>query len=247
LARRILRALLADAVAIVRAFHPMVVCFAGVLAGAALVFDVFYLTAGTGVALAALYTVPLLAGLTACLIAAAEELGLERPVVSRTVAATVVVGLTNIAVVATAATMRRTGPSDWRYGLEAILFSAVSVLCFALTAVVMGTLAHSLGIELKTRFPERKPVPAPAPPPKAAIRIQQERVEPRQKVEKAPGRDRSEPLAPRVVDLDEPRLVVSSAGGTAHGDRRALGARRDPAASPSRRGRPGRRPGSGRR
>ena len=160
----------------------MVVCFAGVLAGTALVFDVFFLTAGAGLALAALYTVPLLAGLVACLIAAAEDLGLDRPVLSWTVAATIAFGLANIAVVATVGAMRRTGPSDWRHGGEAVLLSAATVSCFAVVVVVMGNLAHSLGVVVKTRFPEKRRAPdvvrwpaprrtAPAPNKPATIEL----------------------------------------------------------------------------
>lgn len=253
---RIIRTLPADAFTMMRAFHPMVVCFAAALAGTALVFDVFYLGAGARPALAALYTVPVLAGLVGCLIAAADDLGLERPVVSWTVAATVAVGLTNIALVATIGASLRTGPSDWRYGAEAILFGAVSGLCIAVTAVVMGNLAHSLGIETRTRIPERKraPVSVPVPAvasvaksrPKAPIRSKPKEPPP-QVVEESPTPELFELPAPRVVCLSEPRPVGPSVEGTSHADRRIPRVRRGLPVPPSRRVlRPGRPPGSGR-
>jgi uncharacterized membrane protein len=255
------RTLPVDVAAIVRAFHPMVVCFAGVLAGTALVFDVFYLIAGAGLALAALYTVPLLAGLVACLIAAADDLGLNRPVLSWTVAATVAFGLANIAVVATVGAMRRTGPSDWRHGAEAILLSAATVLCFAVIAVVMGNLARSLGIEVKTRFPEKRRAPevvrGPAPRPTAANKparskparskpalATSERVKPVRQIEEPSKPYRFEFPVPRLVDLTEPRPVVLSARETGHADRRTPRHLRGMAEPSSRRHlRPGRPPG----
>jgi uncharacterized membrane protein len=255
---RIFRTLPADALTMMRAFHPMVVCFAAALAGTALVFDVFYLGAGARPALAALYTVPVLAGLVGCLIAAADDLGLERPVLSWTVAATVAVGLTNIAMVATIGASLRTGPSDWRYGAEAFLFGAVSGLCIAVTAVVMGNLAQRLGIETKTRIPERRRAPATVPVPvaasvaktraKAPARSKPKQAEPSpQVVEESPTPELFELPAPRVVYLSEPRPVGPSVEGTSHADRRVPRARRGLAVPPSRRVlRPGRPPGPGR-
>jgi hypothetical protein len=55
----------ADAVAVLRAYPPMVVCFAAALTGTAVVFDIFYLVASPGLTLALVYTVPVLAGLIA--------------------------------------------------------------------------------------------------------------------------------------------------------------------------------------
>jgi uncharacterized membrane protein len=256
---RIFWTLPADALTMMRAFHPMVVCFAAALAGTALVFDVFYLGAGARPALAAIYTVPVLAGLVGCLIAAAEDLGLERPVLSWTVAATVAVGLTNIALVATIGAGRRTGPSDWQYGAEAVLFGAVSGLCIAVTAVVMGNLAHSLGIETKTHIRQRRRAPAtvtvrvPATVsvaksrPKAPARSKPKLVEPPPQIEESPAAELFELPAPRVVYLSEPRPVGASAEGTGHGDRRTPRTRRGHAVPPSRRVlRPGRPPGPGR-
>jgi uncharacterized membrane protein len=253
---RIFRTLPADALTVMRAFHPMVVCFAAALAGTALVFDVFYLGAGARLALAALYTVPVLAGLVGCLIAAADDLGLERPVLSWTVAASVVVGLTNIALVATIGAGLRTDPSDWRSGAEAVLFGAVSGLCIAVAAVVMGNLAHSLGIETKTRIPERRRAPATVRVPVAAS-VAKSRPEaparsmpkkpPPQVVEQRPAPEPFELPAPRLVYLSEPRPVAPSVGGTSHADRRIPRARRGLAIPPARRVfRPGRPPGPGR-
>ena len=238
--------------------------------GRRFVFDVFYLTAGAGLALAALYTVPLLAGLVACLIAAADDLGLDRPVLSWTVAATMAFGLANIAVVATVGAMLRTGPSDWRHGAEAILLSAATVSCFAVIAVVMGNLAHSLGIEVKTRFPEKRRTPevvrGPAPRPTAPAAngpapykpahskparskpalATPERVKPVRQIEEPTKPYRFELPVPRLVDLTEPRPVVLSAGGTGHADRRTPRNLRGLAIPSSRRHlRPGRPPGPG--
>jgi uncharacterized membrane protein len=254
---RIFRTLPADAFTMVRAFHPMVVCFAAALAGTALVFDVFYLGAGARPALAAIYTVPVLGGLVGCLIAAADDLGLERPVLFWTVAATIVVGLTNVALVATIGAIWRTGPSDWRYGAEAVLFGAVSGLCIAVTAVVLGNLAHSLGIETKTRIPERRRRPATVPVPaavsvaksrpEAPARSKPKRAEPPPQVEESPEPELFELPAPRVVYLSEPRPVSPPVEGTGHADRRTPRTRRGLAVPPSRRVlRPGRPPGPGR-
>jgi hypothetical protein len=254
---RIFRTLPVDALTMMRAFHPMVVCFAAALAVTALVFDVFFLGAGARLALAALYTVPVLAGLVGHLIAAADDLGLERPVLFWTVAATVAVGLTNIALVATIGAGLRTGPSDWGHGAEAVLFAAVSGLCIAVTAVVMGNLAHSLGIETKTRIPERKRAPAVVPvpvaafgpksrPPKPPARSKSKEPPP-QVVEERPAPELFDHPAPRVVCLSEPRPVGPSVEGTGHADRRISRVRRGLAVQPSRRVlRPGRPPGPGR-
>jgi uncharacterized membrane protein len=257
---RIFWTLPADALTMMRAFHPMVVCFAAALAGTAIVFDVFSLGAGARPALAAIYTVPVLAGLLGCLIAAAEDLGLERPVLSWTVAATLAVGLTNVALVATIGASRRTGPSDWQYGAEAVLFGAVSGLCIAVTAVVMGNLAHSLGIETRTHIPDRRRAPATVRVPATvagatsvarsrpqALAGKPKRTEPPPQIEESPAAEFFELPAPRVVHLAEPRPVGPSAGRTGHADRRTPRTRRGLAVPPARRVlRPGRPPDPGR-
>jgi hypothetical protein len=218
---------------------------------------VFYLGAGARPALAALYTVPVLAGLVGCLIAAADDLGLERPVLSWTVAATVVVGLTNIALVAAIGASLSTGPSDWRYGAEAVMFAAASGLCIAVTAVVMGNLAQSLGIATKTRIPERRRAPATArvpaavsvvkPRPKAPARSEPKPAEPPPQVEESPAPELFGLPAPRVVHLSEPRPVSPPVEGTGHADRRTPRTRRDLAVPTARRVlRPGRPPDPGR-
>jgi uncharacterized membrane protein len=252
---RIFWTLPADAWTMMRAFHPMVVCFAAALALTAVVFDVFYLGAGAHLALAALYTVPVLAGLIGCLIAAAEDLGLERPVLSWTLAAAVAVGLTNIALVAGIGASLRTGPSDWRHGAEAVLFGAVSGLCIAVTAVVMGNLAHSLGIETRTRIPERRRAPTTVPVPVAAPVAKSRpkpparnkaKEPPLQVVGERPAPELLDPATLRVVYLSEPRPVGPSVEGTSHADRRISRIRRGLVAQPSRRvRRPGRPPGPG--
>ncbi|WP_343974081.1 hypothetical protein, partial [Kribbella koreensis] len=152
----------ADAVAIVRFYPPMVICFAAALAGTALVFDVFYLAANPGLGLAMVYTVPVLAGLIAGLVAAADDVELERRVLVWTIAATVAVGITNAVLVAMIAAMRRTDPSDWKSGGQSVLFAACLVVAVAVMVVVIGGLISTLGIDLKTKLPKKKYV-APAP------------------------------------------------------------------------------------
>jgi hypothetical protein len=157
----------ADAVAIVRFYPPMVICFAAALAGTALVFDVFYLVANPGLTLAMVYTVPVLAGLIAGLVAAADDVELERGVLVWTIAAAIAVGITNVVVVAMVAAMRRTGPSDWKSGGQSVLLAACTVVAVAVMVVVIGWLISALGIDLKTKFPKKKYVP---PPPVANLR-----------------------------------------------------------------------------
>jgi hypothetical protein len=259
-----IRTVPADAVAIVRAYPPMVVCFAAALAGTALVFDVFYLVASPGLTLAAVYTVPVLAGLIAGLVAAADDVGLERRVLVWTIAATVAVGITNVVLVAMIAAMRRTTPSNWGAGGQAILFAACTVLSVAVSIVVIGNLIHTLGIEIKTKLPRRKPYvpppaiaqPKPRPSKEAAARAKPVRVKTvvEEPISEESAGWRVEPVpaltppaftppAPKVIDLDEARPVTPRAEGTGHADRRTSRARQIPAVPPSRRAhRPGRRP-----
>jgi hypothetical protein len=157
-----IRTVPADAVAIVRFYPPMVICFAAALAGTALVFDAFYLAANPGLGLALVYTVPVLAGLIAGLVAAADDVELERRVLVWTIAATVAVGITNAVVLALIAAMRRTDPSDWKSGGQSVLFAACTVFAVALLVVVVGELIGALGIDIKTKLPKKKYV-APAP------------------------------------------------------------------------------------
>lgn len=235
-----------DAASLVRAFHPMVVCFAGALAGAALLFDVFYLVAGTGLGLAALYTVPPLAGLIGCLIAAAEDLGLERPVVYSTIAASLSVGLTNVVLVATAAAMWRTGPSDWRTGGQAILLSVLTVVCLGVTAALTGYLAGKLGIQLRMGLPPKKRVAKASPVLDAPVRVApkqprpaQTRPEPQEQAsqaeaeQEAPAEPAFRPPPPQLVQLSDPRPVVPAADGSSPLSRRHR-TPRGRAASPTR-------------
>ena len=259
-----IRTVPADAVAIVRAYPPMVICFAAALAVTALVFDVFYLVASPGLTLAAVYTVPVLAGLIAGLVAAADDVELERRVLLWTIAATVAVGITNVVVVAMLAAMNRTGPSDWGAGGQAILFAACTIVAVAVTTVVIGNLIHALGIEIRTKLPEKKKVyvpPAPLAAPKPRVSkeavarskpVQAETVVLEEEVEEDWGW-RVEPVPaltppaftpppPKVLDLEEARPVPSWSESTAHADRRGSRSRRIPAVPPSRRPhRPGRR------
>ncbi|WP_246486082.1 hypothetical protein [Kribbella qitaiheensis] len=256
-----IRTVPADAVAIVRAYPPMVICFAAALAGTALVFDVFYLVASPGLTLAMVYTVPVLAGLIAGLVAASDEVGLERKVLGWTVAATISVAITNVVVVAMIAAMRRTGRSNWSAGFRAILFAGCSVLAVAITIVVVGNLIPRLGIEIRTKLPKRTKkvyVPPPAlaaPKPRAskeaAARAKPVRVEPAPEViEPEPFEEQYAapafvPPPPKVVDLEVPREVVLRSEGTGHADRLVPRPRRTPSVPPSRRPhrphRPGRR------
>ncbi|ADB31016.1 hypothetical protein Kfla_1922 [Kribbella flavida DSM 17836] len=247
-----------DALAVVRAYPRIVVCFAGALAGTALVFDVFYLVASPGLTLALVYTVPVLAGLIAGLVAAADDVGLERRVLIWTVWTTIALGITNAVVVAMLAAMRRTGPADWAAGGQAVLFAACSVLVVAVTIVVIGKLVRVLGIEVQTRWPVKA---APVAPPAVTARP----VESKEAAARAPvrrpapppeppaedpyGDPYSEPFepvvayVPRVVDLDEPREVTPWGESTGHADRRVPRRRTGPSVPPSRRSpRPGRRP-----
>ncbi|MEJ1105903.1 hypothetical protein [Kribbella sp. CCNWLW201] len=254
LAFRMIRTVPADAVAIVRSYPPMVVCFAAALTGTALVFDVFYLVASPGLTLALVYTVPVLAGLIAGLVAVADDVGLERAVLLRTVGVAVAFGLTNAMVVAMIAAMRRTDPSNWSAGGQAVLFAGCTVVAVAMAIVACSKLIDALGIELRTKLP-RRPVRAPiaavavaAPAPRvskeSAARAKPAPVQP---PPPPPSPDDEEtihifvPPPPKIVDLDEARPVVSWSESTGHADRLVPRPRR----STSRRAnKPGKRPGT---
>lgn len=263
-----IRTVPADAVAIVRCYPPVVICFAAALAGTALVFDVFYLVASPGLTLAMVYTVPVLAGLIAALVAAADDVELERRVLAWTIAAAVAIGITNVVVVAMIAAMRRTGPSDWKAGGQSVLFAACTLVAVAVMVVVIGRLIRALGIELKTKLPPKKtyrpPEPVTRPKPQvskeAAARAKPVRSEPAEtallvddhpddseagrRVEPVPALTPPSylPPLPKVIDLDEARPVTAWSEGTGHADRGNPRARRIPAVPPSRRPhRPGRR------
>jgi hypothetical protein len=60
------------------------------------------------------------------------------------------------------AAMRRTGPSDWRAGWQAVLFAACTVLAVAVMVVVVGALIRTLGLELRTKLPKKKVLVQPA-------------------------------------------------------------------------------------
>ena len=252
-ALRMIRTVPADAVAVVRAYPPMVVCFGAALTGTALVFDVFYLAASPGLTLALVYTVPVLAGLIAGLVAAADDVGLEQRVLLRTAGFAVALGITNAIVVAMVATMNRTDPSNWRAGGQSVLFAGCTVFAVAVSIVACRKLIVALGIELRTKLP-RRPVRVPV----AAVRVaavapraskeSAARAKPVQVVEPAPPPPDDEdtiplfvPPPPRMVDLDEARPVGSLGQSSGHADRlaprpRRVGARRT--------NKPGRRPGS---
>jgi hypothetical protein len=247
-----IRTVPADAVAIVRSYPPMVVCFAAALTGTALVFDVFYLVASPGLMLALVYTVPVLAGLIAGLVAAADDVGLERRVLLRTTGVAVAFGITNAVVVAMIAAMRRTDPSNWAAGGQAVLFAACTVIAVAVSIVACRKLIDALGLELRTRLPRRpvraplaavavaaapvprvskesaaraKPAPVPAPPPPA----EEETIEV------------FVPPPPKIVDLDEARPVTPWGESAGHVDRLIPRQRRT---ASRRTHKPGKRPGT---
>jgi hypothetical protein len=243
----------ADAVAVLRAYPPMVVCFAAALTGTAAVFDIFYLVASPGLTLALVYTVPVLAGLIAGLVAAADDVGLERGVLLRTVGLAVALGITNAIVVAMIAAMVRTDPSNWSAGGQSVLFAGCTVLAVAVAIVACRKLIDALGIELSTRLPHRrrpardplavlavaapqprvskesaaraKPAPSAAPPPAPPAAVDEETI------------PVFVPPPPKVVDLDEARPVTPSGPVTPHAPR----TRRTTARRPNK---PGRRPGT---
>lgn len=252
LAFRMFRTVPADAVAIVRSYPPMVICFAAALTGTALVFDVFYLIASPGLTLALVYTVPVLAGLIAGLVAAADDVGLERAVLLRTVGVAVAFGLTNAVVVAMLAAMRRTDPSNWGAGGQAVLFAGCTVVSVAISIVAVSKLIDALGLELRTKLP-RRPVPVPvaaaavaAPRPRAS-KESAARAEPAPvpAPPPPPSPDDEEtihiyvPPPPKIVDLEEARPVTASES-TGHADRLVPRVRRT---AVRRAHKPGRRPG----
>ncbi|MEV6285670.1 hypothetical protein [Kribbella sp. NPDC051770] len=240
-----------DAIAVVRWYPRMVVGFAAALAGTALVFDVFYLVASPGLALALVYTVPVLAGLVAGLVAAADDVGLERRELVWTVLATVALGLTNAVVVAMLAAMRRAEPSNWGAGWQAVLFAGCSVFSVAFTIVVLGKLVRVLGVDVETRWPVKAVPVAVAAPAVASVEEEKPRAskeaaarapmrvpKPEPVVEEPEFEEYDEPLpeyVPRVIDLDEPRPIAPVGEGTAHADRRAVRRRTPPSVPPARR------------
>jgi len=254
LALRMIRTVPADAVAVVRAYPPMVVCFAAALTGTAVVFDVFYLVASPGLTLALVYTVPVLAGLIAGLVAAADDVDLERAVLLRTAALAVALGLTNAIVVAMIAAMRRTDPSNWTSGGRSVLFAGFTVFAVAVAIVACRKLIDALGIELRTKLP-RRPVRVPvaamavAKPVLRASNESAARAKPVQAVEPPPPPPPDEeetipvivPPPPRMVDLDEARPVEPLGQSSGHADRLAPRPRRT---GSRRTNKPGKRPGS---
>ncbi|MEV0804093.1 hypothetical protein AB0I34_40820 [Kribbella sp. NPDC050281] len=253
LAFRMIRTVPADAVAIVRAYPPMVICFAAALTGTALVFDVFYLVASPGLTLALVYTVPVLAGLIAGLVAAADDVGLERGVLLRTVGLAVALGITNSIMVAMLAAMRRTDPSNWGAGGQSVLFAGGTVLAVALSIVATHKLIDALGIEMRTKLRRRRPVRIPiAAVAVAAPRVSKESAARAKPVHAPPpppppAPDDEEtievfvPPPPRVVDLDEARPVSSAPISSGHADRLTPPPRRAVSRRPNK---PGRRPGT---
>ncbi|HEY3561617.1 MAG TPA: hypothetical protein VGL05_29335 [Kribbella sp.] len=251
LALRMFKTVPVDAVAVLRAYPPMVVCFAAALTGTALVFDVFYLVASPGLTLALVYTVPVLAGLIAGLVAAADDVGLERRVLLRTVGVAVALGITNAIVVAMIAAMSRTDPSNWSAGGQSVLFAACTVFAVALSIVACSKLIDALGLELRTRLPHRRHHRPPIAAPAVALAAPRPRVgkEAAARAEPPPpptpppvAVDEEDtipvfvPPPPKVVDLDEARPVTPLGAPTASAPRQRR--------APRRTNKPGRRPGT---
>ncbi|MFD7154298.1 hypothetical protein ACFV9C_06860 [Kribbella sp. NPDC059898] len=245
LALRMFRTVPADAVAVLRAYPPMVVCFAAALTGTALVFDVFYLVASPGLTLALVYTVPVLAGLIAGLVAAADDVGLERRVLLRTVGLAVALGITNAIVVAMVAAMFRTDPSNWSAGGQSVLFAGCTVLAVAISVVACRKLIDALGIELRTRLPHRRAARSPIAAPAVAAPRPRVSKEAAARAEPPPPPPPPAPVAaedtipvfvpppPKIVDLDEARPVTPTGAATPR-----------PRRTTRRPNKPGRRPGS---
>lgn len=255
LALRMIRTVPADAVTVVRSYPPMVICFGAALGGTALVFDVFYLVASPGLTLALVYTVPVLAGLIAGLVAAADDVGLEQRVLLRTAGLAVAVGVTNAIVVAMIAAMRRTDPSNWAAGGQSVLFAGCTVFAVAVSIAAARRLIAGLGLELRTKLPPR-PVRVPVAAvrvarPAAAARASKEsaaRAKPVQPVEPPPPLEDDEetipvfvPPPPPMVDLDEARPVESLNRSSGHADLLSPRPRR---AGSRRTNKPGKRPGT---
>ena len=226
LALRMIRTVPADALTVVRAYPPMVVCFGAALTGTALVFDVFYLVASPGLTLALVYTVPVLAGLIAGLVAAADDVDLAQGVLLRTGGLAVALGITNAIVVAMIAAINRTvtDPSNWAAGGQAVLFAGCTVFAVALSIVACSKLIDALGIELRTELPRRRvrvpvaamPVARLAAPRPRVSKESAARARPAPVVEPSsppPDKETIEvfvPPPPKVVDLDEARPVTAS-------------------------------------
>ncbi|MGW7680453.1 hypothetical protein ACWGID_06915 [Kribbella sp. NPDC054772] len=251
MALRMFRTVPADTVAILRAYPPMVVCFAAALTGTALVFDVFYLVASPGLTLALVYTVPVLAGLIAGLVAAADDVGLQRGVLIRTVGLAIALGITNSIVVAMIAAMVRTTPSNWSSGGQSVLFAGCTVFAVALAIVACSKLIDALGIEMRTKLPHRRqharpPIAAPAvaaPRPRVSKESAARAAAPPPPPPPVVVPDDEEtipvfvPPPPKVVDPDEARPVTASGSVGSHTPRgRRTSARRT--------NKPGRRPGT---
>lgn len=255
LALRMIRTVPADAVAVVRAYPPMVICFGAALGGTALVFDVFYLVASPGLTLALVYTVPVLAGLIAGLVAAADDVGLGQGVLPRTAGLAVALGVTNAIVVAMIAAMRRTDPSNWAAGGQSVLFAGCTVFAVAVSIVACRKMIIALGIELRTKLP-RRPVRVPIAAAAVAGRVAAPRaskesaarnkpVQPAVPPPSPPDDEETIPVfvppPPPMVDLDEARTVEPLSRSSGHADRltprpRRIGSRRT--------NKPGKRPGA---
>jgi hypothetical protein len=118
----------------------MFALYTGVLAGAALLFDLLYLMVGGGFLMAALYTLPVTAGLVACLLAAADELHLDRPAIKRAILVAGSAGLTNALYLGAVGGMLATTPASWLTGIATLLLSAAAVA----SATVTGQLIQRL-------------------------------------------------------------------------------------------------------
>ena len=141
-----------------RAVHPMFIAYTAALAGAAAIFDVIYLASGAGAGLAAISTAPIMAGLIAGLVLAADELRLDHLTVRLAAATTVAAGLANMTLLGAIGSMLGTGPSDWQTGVLAVFLSAAGVFFCAVTGWLAGRLAPHLGRDTDPAPPTMLPV-----------------------------------------------------------------------------------------
>ncbi|ADB29862.1 hypothetical protein Kfla_0742 [Kribbella flavida DSM 17836] len=97
------------------------------------------------------------AGLVACLVAAADELQLDRPAMRAAVLLAGSAGLTNTLYLGAIGSMRATDPANWTMGAVSVLLSCVAVLSAAVTVHLTLRLAG-----LATPAPPSTPTAPPA-------------------------------------------------------------------------------------
>jgi hypothetical protein len=121
----------------------MFALYTGVLAGAALIFDLLYLMVGGGFLMAALYTLPVTAGLVACLLAAADELRLDRPAIKCAILLAGAAGLTNALYLGAVGGILAITPTSWFTGIATLVLSVAAVAGATVTGYLIQRLATS--------------------------------------------------------------------------------------------------------